>query len=137
MADDIISVTVPLNAISPGSGGTVRVWTAPTVAGGFTAVAAVASNNATTSGTVSWTVGLLRYGTAAAAGTPAVNGTVAAAQGGTADHWVTGVPKTLTLGSDRFISAGEHLYVAYVPQNAGTPTAGVLTIHLAQGRGAY
>jgi len=118
----------------PGAEDTVLIMKAPTAANGGAVriLEASAVNHATTSSTVSYTLALHRY---SSAGTPAVNGTIAAAIGGTADHWADGVPKSFTIDSTYgVIGAGEWLALVVTAQNAGTATRGRVTLSLVNGK---
>lgn len=139
---EVHAVVLPLSIISaPTADDTVLVMKAPrdAIGGGITIVGADAVNAATTSGTVGFALSLLKYSTA---GTPALNGTVAAAIGGTAaasftdaaTHWTADVPKAFTLGADLFMDAGEWLALVYDTTNAGTPTSGAITLYYQMGR---
>lgn len=137
MSQNVNSVSISLNSVNPTADGTaLYAWSAPaaTVGGGVTIVGVTACNDATTSGTVGFSVRGLKF---SSAGTPALNGTVFSAIGGTVTHWTADVPQSATLGADRFLSAGEHLFLDYDTVNAGTPTAGRLTIHYVMGRASY
>lgn len=118
----------------PAGDDALLVMRAPTdsLGGGITIIDAYAVNHATTSGTVSFTLGLHKY---SSAGTPAVNGTIASAIGGTASHWADSVPKQFTLDSDYvFLDAGEWLAIDYAETNAGNPTNGYVVIQYLNGR---
>lgn len=133
---DYNQIVIPVSSL-PASGGTVLAFQAPAAAtgGGVTITSVSVVQAATTTGTVGYSVTLLRYGTAAAGGTPALDGTIMAALGGTADHWVSGVPKAGTIGADPFLAAGKWLAAGWAPANAGTPTAGFINIRYVVGRG--
>lgn len=115
--------------------GSADYWAlrAPTDAlgGGLSIVSASVINGATTSGTATVTVALTKY---SAAGTPALNGTIAAAVGGTASHFTSGVPKDMTISSP-FVDAGEWVRVEVTSVDAGTVTAPA-SVHISyvQGR---
>lgn len=100
--------------------------------GGLTIVdASIVNGAATTSGT-SFSLALHRYSNE---GTPAVNGTIAAAIGGTATPWAAGVPQNFTLDADyTFVDAGEWVVLQYNEQTAGNPTNATATIHYVMGR---
>lgn len=130
MSVDTRQVTIEI----PGAEDTILVMKAPAAANGGAVriLEASAVNHATTSSTVSYTVALHRY---SAAGTPAVNGTIAAAIGGTSDHWADGVPKSFTIDSTYgVIGAGEWLALVVTAQNAGTATRGRVTLSLVNGK---
>lgn len=135
MAFETMGFTVDLAGMDPTQSGTILVWRAPsdTYGGGVTIQGAYATNHATTSGTVGYSLSLLKF---SSAGTPAINGTIAASVGGTADHWTADVPKTFTVatGGDQFMDGGEWMGLVYLSTNAGTPTAGQLIVHYAMGR---
>lgn len=100
--------------------------------GGITIVDAEIVNGATTSGGTTWTGALHKYSNA---GTPAVNGTIAAALGGTTDYWAAGVPKAFTLDSDYvFLDAGEWLVLDYQEIATGNPTNAFLNVHYVMGK---
>jgi hypothetical protein len=94
---------------------------APTDAlgGGISVTEAYVINGATTSGTATVTVALTKY---SSAGTPALNGTIAAAVGGTASHFTANVHKAMTISSP-FVDAGEWVRVEVTSVDAGTVTA--------------
>lgn len=126
MASHIVSIPLPaavddcfvLRAPESAEGGAITIRGAEVV------------NHATTSSTVSFTVALHAYSNA---GTPAVNGTVAAAQGGTADHWADNIPKELTL-TDTQLEAGEYLVLSVAAQGGGAPTRGYLMLRYEDGK---
>lgn len=90
--------------------------------GGCRLLQAYAVNNAATAGGTTFTLQLIKYSNA---GTPAANGTISAAIGGTADYWADSVPKAFTIDSDySFFDAGEYLVIDYQEVAAGSPTAG-------------
>ena len=94
--------------------------------GGVRLVQAYATNGAATNAGTSFSFALHKY---SSAGTPAVNGTIAAAIGGTAaTPWGAGVPQAFTLSSTySFLDAGEWLVLDYQEDNAGNPTNAVVT----------
>jgi len=101
------------------------------IGGGVRLLAAYAVNNAATAAGTTFTLALHKY---SSAGTPAVNGTIAAAVGGTADYWADSVPKSFTLDSDyTFLDAGEWLVADYQEVATGSPTAGSLVVQYALG----
>ncbi len=100
--------------------------------GGITIVGASAVNGAATGAGTSFSFALHRY---SSAGTPALNGTVAAAIGGTASPWAAGVPKSFTIDSSyNFLDAGEYLVLQYNEQTNGNPTNCAVTIQYVMGR---
>lgn len=100
--------------------------------GGLRVLEASVVNHAATSSTVSYTVALHRYSNA---GTPAVNGTVAAAMGGTASHWADNVPQDMTIDSAySFVGAGEYLVASLTAQNGGAPTRAYLMLTYVPGK---
>lgn len=107
-------------APSDGLGGGVRVKS-----GYFT-------NGAATGAGTSFSVALHKYSNA---GTPAVNGTIAPAIGGTAATiWAAGVPQAFVINSTYgFLDAGEWLVLDYQEDNASAPTNGVVTVLLEVG----
>jgi hypothetical protein len=129
---DTFTVTIPLTATPPANQYILRA-PSDSYGGGLTVVAAYGINQATTSGTATFTVALHKY---SAAGTAALGGTVAAALGGTADHWTDDVPKSFTIDSThRWIDAGEWVVLNYAAVAGGAPTAGAaVVIHYHMGR---
>ena len=102
------------------------------IGGAITITEAWAVNHATTSGNTSFTVALIRY---SSAGTPAVLGTVAAAVGGTSDHWQTNVPKRLVIDdSHDVLNSHEWLALRQTSQNNGTATFGKVVVHFVGGK---
>jgi hypothetical protein len=101
--------------------------------GGCRIVAASAINGAATGAGTSFSFGLLKY---SGAGTPAVNGTIAPAIGGTAATiWAAGVPQAFVLDDDyTFLDAGEYLVLDYQEDNASAPTNCTVTIHYLLGK---
>lgn len=87
--------------------------------GGITILAAWAVNGTATTGTTSHTLTLANLGA-----TGAVNGgTIAAAIGGSADHWVEKTPKAFTIdATERYVDAGEWVGLRYLEHTAGTFT---------------
>jgi hypothetical protein len=126
---------VALNALNPVVDGTaLLVWQAPTAVegGGVTITSGYITNNAATGSGTAFAVRLLKF---SSAGTPVLNGTIAAAVGGTTDVFAAGVPKSFTIASG-FVSAGEWVALDYDTVTGGTPTAGVVGLHYVMGRGA-
>lgn len=116
MSQDIHIVTVPFdglnNAKLPG-------FQVPTTYGGITIQSAVARITGTANITLI---------TMTNVGTPAANGTIAAAVGGTA---TATVPYAFTV-SDGWVQAGE--WVGIQENNVGTPTRGHVSIAYTVGR---
>lgn len=108
-------------APTDGLGGGVRILNAYAV-----------TANAMSAGT-SFSFALHKY---SSAGTPAVNGTIAAAIGGTAATvWAAGVPQAFTIDADySFLDAGEWLVLDYQEDQTGNPTNAVVTVNLAMGK---
>lgn len=125
-------VSIPLTT---GTVDTYTVLRAPTgdQGGAITILGAEIVNHATTSGTATFTAQLLSYSNA---GTPAVNGTVGATIGGTADHWTDNVPKAFTIGSgaEAVLAAGEYLVVNIASVDTGTPTRPYLMLRYRDGK---
>ena len=100
--------------------------------GGITLLEAYAVNKATKSGGTTFTYALHKYSNA---GTPAVNGTIAAAIGGTTDYWADGVPKAFTLDASYvFLDAGEWLVLDYQEISTGSPTLSSIHVTYAMGK---
>lgn len=114
-ADDDVSLYV-LKAPSARLGGGIRILDAYAV-----------DEVATGAGT-SWTVALHRY---TAVGTPAVDGTIAVAIGGTATPWAKGVPKQFTIDDTyAFLDAGKWLVIEKKDDGASSdPTNAYVIIH--------
>lgn len=133
MAFDVHTVTVALG--DPGGDDKqLFVLRAPEDAygGGIRLVGAYAVNGAATNDGTSFSLALHKY---SSAGTPAVNGTIAAAIGGTASPWAKGVPKAFTLSSTySFVDAGEWVVIQYNEQSAGNPTNGFVVLHYLMGK---
>lgn len=126
---------VALSAMNPLVDGTaIFVWQAPAAAegGGVTITGGYITNNAATGSGTAFAVRLLKF---SSAGTPVLNGTIAAAVGGTGDVFAAGVPKTFTI-TGGFVSAGEWVVLDYDTTGGGTPTAGVLGLRYKMGRAA-
>ena len=112
-------------APSADNGGGVRILEATAVNGASIA-------NSLGVGGTTFTLALHKY---SSAGTPVVNGTIAAAIGGTAVGWTAGVPQTFTLNSTySYISAGEWVVLQYNEINAGNPTNGFAHIRYQMGK---
>lgn len=102
--------------------------------GGVTLLEAVFVNGAATGAGTSFSLALHKYSNA---GTPAVNGTIAPAIGGTAETiWADAVPQAFVLDNDHvFLDSGEWLVLDYQEDNAAEPTNGVLNFKYVMGRG--
>lgn len=133
MAFDVRSITVAL----PDPGGDNKqlfALKAPSDShgGGLTILGASVVNGAATTSGTSFSLALHKY---SSAGTPAVNGTIAAAIGGTATPWAAGVPQAFTLDDDHvFVDAGEYVVLQYNEQASGNPTNGYAHIQYVMGR---
>lgn len=101
--------------------------------GGVRVLSASAVNGAATNAGTSFSFALHKYSNA---GTPAVNGTIAPAIGGTAATiWADAVPQAFVVDSDQaFLDAGEWLVLDYQEDTAGNPTNAVVTVHLQFGK---
>lgn len=128
---NIITVPIP----DPGADNKqIFLLQAPTDAlgGGIRILYATAINGAATGAGTSFTYALHKY---SSAGTPAVNGTIAAAIGATTAPWGAKVPKSFTLDADyTFLDAGEWLVLQYNEQTAGNPTLSSVTIGYVMGK---
>lgn len=103
--------------------------------GGVRILAAYAINGAATSGGTTFTLALHKYANVSAGGTPTVNGTIAAAIGGTTDYWADNVMKAFTLDSDyTFLDAGEFLVAQYNEVSAGNPSNCSIMVHYLLGK---
>lgn len=127
-----------VSMIIPDPGGDdkqIAVFKAPTNAlgGGVRLQSAEFTPGAATHAGTSFSLALHKY---SAAGTPAVNGTIAAAIGGTAATiWADGVPQAFVLDTDySFIDAGEYIVLDYQEDNSGTIVNGALTMWLQSGK---
>lgn len=133
-----MSIVVPLHDIG---GDNRQVWAlkAPSDAngGGLTILSAEAVSSTTIAnssgvGGTTFTLALHKYSNA---GTPAVNGTIAAPIGGTAVGWTANVPQAFTIDTNyAFLDAGERLAIQYNEVNAGNPVAAQVLIVYAVGR---
>ena len=102
------------------------------VGGGLTLLDASAVNTAATGAGTSFSYQLLKY---SSAGTPAVNGTISAAIGGTATPWAANVPKAFVLDSAyAFLDAGEWLVLDYQEDTSGNPTNSAIVVHYILGK---
>ena len=112
---DVHNVVIPLWSNNGGTSaitlGTTVVFPlrAPTAVngGGLSILSAFACSNLAMAAGSSPLVRLLRY---SSSGTPAVEGTIAAAVGGSGAAWAANVPQTFTI-SDAFVDAGEYVAV--------------------------
>jgi hypothetical protein len=104
------------------------LWRAPTdsLGGGVRLLSAYATQATSMNAGTSFSYQLLKY---SSAGTPAVNGTISSAIGGTAATvWTAGVPQAFTVSSSyNFFDAGEWLVVDYQEDTAGNPTGSYIT----------
>jgi hypothetical protein len=116
------------------------IFRAPTAAngGGVTIIAADIVSDVSGKqgvGGTTFSVALHRYGSVATGGTPAVNGTVAAAIGGTAWTWAAGVLNYFTIdNAAAYLKPGESLIAQYSEQNAGNPVNGVVMVRYVVGK---
>jgi len=101
--------------------------------GGVRLMAADAVNGAATGAGTSHSFALHKY---SAAGTPAVNGTIAPAIGGTAATiWADAVPQEFVIDTDyNFIDAGEWVVLDYQEDNASAPTNSTVNLHFQMGK---
>lgn len=98
--------------------------------GGLSILEANVVNGAATGAGTSFGLKLHKY---SAAGTPALNGTIAVEIGGTASPWADGVPKAFTISAP-FVDAGEWVVVQYEEYTNGNPTNCQLNLTYALGR---
>lgn len=127
MANEIQTLHIPVDATADD----VVVFKCSDTGGAITILEAYAVNHATTSGTATFTLALHKR---SAAGTT-IAGTIAAALGGTADHWADLEPKAFTLDSTyTTIDDLECVSVAQVAVDGGSPTRAKVVIHYAQGK---
>ncbi len=96
--------------------------------GGITILRAYAVNGAATDSGTSFSLALHNFGTAGTA----VEGTIAAAIGGTADPWVAAKPKEFTL-SDPIVGAGEWVYLDKQEDSSSDPTRACVVIEYLMG----
>ena len=135
MAQDYQISNISLTQLQ-GDAVTYFAMKAPSAAngGGFTVLAATAVEDTATGSGTSWSIALHKY---SGAGTPALQGTIAAAIGGTASPWVQGVPKNFTISSTyAFIDAGEWIAIEKTESNSSDPMSGQVVIHWVPGREA-
>jgi hypothetical protein len=110
----------------------VLIFRASDIGGAVTITEAWVVNHANTSSNTSFTVQLIRYSNA---GTPAVLGTAGLSVGGTSDHWVTNVPKQMTISDEHdVLNRHEWLAVRQTSQNNGTATFGKVIVHYVGGK---
>lgn len=117
-------ISVGLDGLT-GSNVLMHVIKAPSDAygGGLRLAEAYVTNGTATSGTVSFSLQLLKY---ASSGT-ALSGTVASAVGGSTDHWATETPKSWTI-SDGKLDGGEWLVIKKTEDtSASNPTRAFAT----------
>ena len=126
-----------VSLIVPDPGGDnkqIYIYRAPTDAlgGGVRLMAATAVNGAATGAGTSFSFALHKFSNAAS---PAVNGTIAAAIGGTAATiWADATPQEFVIDSDySFINAGEYVVLDYQEDNASAPTNCGVTLNLQMG----
>lgn len=133
MAFDVHTVTVALGDPGGDNKQLFALCAPPdALGGGLRLVNAYAVNGAATNSGTSFSLALHKYSNA---GTPAVNGTIAAAIGGTASPWEAGVPKAFTLNSTySFVDAGEWVVIQYNEQSAGNPTNGFVVLQYLMGK---
>lgn len=113
-------------------GDDILEFCAPGVGGAVTITEAHAINHQSTTGNTSFTVALIRYSNS---GTRNVIGTVAAAVGGTGDHWIANTPKEMTINNDHdVLNKHEWLALRTTSQNNGTATFGKVVIHYVGGK---
>lgn len=127
-------VTQSIYIGDPGAADTMLVLQAPSddIGGGIRILEAMAVNHAATAGGTSFTLQMLKY---SSAGTPAVNGTITASIGGSADEWADSVPKEFTIDSDySFLDADEWLAIKYAEENSGNPTRCYVQVKYAVGK---
>ena len=126
----------------PGASGQLFVMKAPSDAngGGLRILEAYATNRTTVTnslgvGGTTFTLALHKYAAAAAdRGTPVVNGTIAAAIGGTAEGWVSNAQRNFVIDDTyAFVDGGEWLVIDYAEINAGNPVGGYVNIIYAIG----
>jgi hypothetical protein len=125
--------SVPINFPDPGAADTFFVYRNHETggSGAQTLVAASFVNQAATSGGTTFTLTLHKYSNA---GTPAVNGTISAALGGTTDYWADGVPKDFTLTAAQCVlQPGEWIACVYAEQSTGNPTRAMLNLEFVEG----
>ena len=131
---DFIALSIPV-ADPGGDDKQLFVYKAPSdlIGGGVKVVQAYAVNGAATGAGTSFSFALHKYSNA---GTPAVNGTIAAAIGGTAATiWADAVPQAFVLDDDyTFLDAGEWLVIDYQEDNASAPTNAVVNVLLEVGK---
>jgi len=127
MANEIQTLHIPVDATADD----VVVFKCSDVGGAVKVLEAYAVNHATTSGTATFTLALHKRDTSGTV----IQGTVAAAIGGTASHWTDLTPKTFTLDTNyTVIDDGECISLAQVAVDGGAPTRCKVVIHYAQGK---
>jgi hypothetical protein len=104
----------------------IFLYKAPSAAngGGVRILSASAEVITSQAAATSFSLALHKY---SSAGTPAVNGTIAAAIGGTAaTYWTAGVPQSFSIDTTyAFLDAGEWLVIDYQEDGTVTPTGGI------------
>ena len=113
----------------------IFIYQAPSdsLGGGVRLLSGAAVNTATPGSGTSFSYALHKY---SSAGTPAVNGTIAPAIGGTAaTTWTANVPQSFVIDTDySFLDAGEWLVLDYQEDQTGNPTNSVVTLHMQFGK---
>ena len=92
--------------------------------GGVTILSAAAETLTSQTAGTSFSLQLLKY---SSAGTPAVNGTISGAIGGTAaTYWHAGIPQSFVINTTyAFLDAGEWLVLDYQEDGTVTMTGGI------------
>ncbi len=128
---DVHIVSIPV-ADPGGDNKQLFAFRAPSDAlgGGITVIGISGVNGAATNAGTTFTLQALKYSNA---GTPAVNGTISNAIGGTAAPWADAVPKDFS-PTHTFMDAGEWLVLDYQEIAAGNPTNFMLNVHYVMGR---
>jgi hypothetical protein len=132
---DVKELVIPLYATDwDGDAKYMHLFKAPDdgQGGGVTLLEAWIVNQATTTSGTAHAWELQNWGTAGTA-IKTSGGTIAAAIGGTADVFTSGVPKEFTL-SNAFIDAGEWVVLRKDEDNSSDPTRGILTITYVMGK---
>lgn len=131
---DVQIISVPIGADLVGDDTALHLFRAPAdgQGGGVTVLAAYAVNGAATSGETAFALALQNWDTDGAA-VKETGGTVAAAVGGTTDHWAAGTPKSFSIANG-FLDAGEWLVLLKTEENSSDPTLGTVVVQIAVGR---